>query len=74
LKAKNAWALPEILNKFVPHWMTRVARILFGAARAIARGIRLLRRRSQMEERLCSLLLSTAERDFPTLAAPFRRD
>jgi hypothetical protein len=21
-KVKNAWALPEILNKFVPHWMT----------------------------------------------------
>ena len=42
---------------------------LFIAARAIARGIRLLRRRSQREERLRSLLLSTAARDFPTLAA-----
>ena len=42
-----------------------------GAARAIARGVRLLRRRSQRKERLRSLLLSTAARDFPTLAAPF---
>jgi hypothetical protein len=43
----------------------------FEAARAIARGIRLLRRHSQKKERLCSLLLSTAARDFPTLAALF---
>src|SRR5215211_7201356 len=39
-------------------------RWFFGAARAIARGIRLLRRRSQTAKRVCSLLLSTAARDF----------
>src|SRR5438046_4336829 len=37
------------------------------AARAIARGARLLRRRSQRKKRLRSLLLGTAARDFPTL-------
>jgi hypothetical protein len=35
-------------------------------------GIRLLRRRSQRKDRLCSFLLSTAVRDFPTLAARTR--
>ena len=40
-----------------------------GAGRASRVGIRLLRRRSQRKGRLCSLLLSTAARDFPTLAA-----
>jgi hypothetical protein len=47
---------------------------IFVAARAIARGIRLLRRRSQREKHLRSLLLSTVARDFPTLAAISRGD
>jgi len=41
---------------------------LFGRSR-IALVIRLLRRRSQTMERVCSFLLSTAVPDFPTLAA-----
>ena len=48
-----------MVKPIVPHATDNI----FGAARAIARAIRLLRRRSQREERLRSLLLSTAARD-----------
>src|SRR5829696_10237559 len=58
-----------MVKPIVPHATDNI----FGAARAIARAIRLLHRRSQREERLRSLLLSTAARDFPTLAAVYFR-
>ena len=45
-----------MVKPIVPHATDNI----FGAARAIARAIRLLRRRSQREERLRSLLLGTA--------------
>ena len=54
-----------MVKPIVPHATDNI----LGAARAIARAIRLLRRRSQREERLRSLLLSTAGARFPTLAA-----
>jgi hypothetical protein len=57
---------------FLSHSQTKsVSALSFvqdSGARSCARGIRLLRRRSQREKRLRSLLLSTAARDSPTLA------
>jgi hypothetical protein len=66
--------LPEILNKFVPHWMTSGCAHSFLGPLAQSRVESAYFVVARREERLCSLLLSTAERDFPTLAAPFRRD
>ena len=56
-----------MVKPIVPHATDNI----FGAARAIARAIRLLGRRSQREERLRSLLLSTAARD-PALNCSLR--